>query len=133
MFLQTYGGFYERHADVFSALFDNLTDYYTTGRTDVSDSLDEFYETLYRRMFTIMNPLMPVTDQKWECMRPTMDELQPFGDVPRKMKQQVQRSMIAARVFVQALGTARDVVHRIMEVGRIYVQSMTNGERSRCS
>uniref|UniRef100_A0A914XGA7 Glypican-6 n=1 Tax=Plectus sambesii TaxID=2011161 RepID=A0A914XGA7_9BILA len=116
MFVQTYGGFYERHADVFSGLFDNLTDYYTTGRSDVSESLDGFYQTLYRRMFTIMNPLMPVTDEKWECMKPTMDELHPFGDVPRKMTQQVQRSMVAARVFVEALATARDVVHRVMEL-----------------
>jgi hypothetical protein len=116
MFTQTYGPFYVRNAHIFSQLFDNLTDYYTHGESNVGTTLDSFFHTLYRRMYALMNPLIAIDDERWLCMRPTMVELAPFGDVPQKMRQQVERSLVAARVFVQAMATARDVVHRLMQV-----------------
>lgn len=45
-----------------------------------------------------------------------MERLKPFGEVPQKMKQQVIRSFVAARTFVQALAVARDSIRKVMEM-----------------
>ncbi len=116
MFLQTYGQFYSQHSEIFITLFDNLTAYYTRGKLDLEKSLDSFYVDLYRRMFKIMNPQYKFSRNYWKCIEPMMEELKPFGDVPRKMKQQVVRSFVAARTFVQALKTGRDAIRNVMEV-----------------
>lgn len=39
-----------------------------------------------------------------------MKDVQPFKEVPDKLIQQITRSFVATRVFVQALGVGRDVL-----------------------
>ena len=45
-----------------------------------------------------------------------MEELQPFGEVPKKLTTQIKRSFVALRTFVQGLATGRDVVRNVLKV-----------------
>lgn len=117
MFLRTYGMLYEQNSDIFKSLFDDLTSYYIGNqKIDLDQSVDKFYQQLYRRMFRILNQAYQFDSAYWDCMTRHMEELKPFGDVPVKMKQQVTRAFVAARTFVSGLSTGRDVVRQIMEV-----------------
>lgn len=135
MFLRTYGLLYEQNSDIFAALFDNLTHYYGNGpstpvtgatnsqtlsigtsKVNLSRAIDSFYNTLYQRMFRILNQPYDFEPRYWQCMSGQMERLKPFGDVPANMKLQVQKAFIAARTFVQGLAAGRDVVRRMMEV-----------------
>ena len=45
-----------------------------------------------------------------------MDQLRPFGDVPRKLASAVKRSLVAARALVRALRTGHEIANQIMKV-----------------
>jgi glypican 6 len=45
-----------------------------------------------------------------------IDQLRPFGDVPRKMATSVKRSLVAARALVKALRTGHDITKEMSKV-----------------
>ena len=45
-----------------------------------------------------------------------MKSLQPFGDVPKKLTEQLRRSFVATRTFAQALLEGKQVLNRILKV-----------------
>lgn len=55
MFKRTYGVIYEQNAYVFSDMFTELEKYYTRGKVDLAETLDNFFNILYQKMFTVLN------------------------------------------------------------------------------
>ena len=55
MFTRTYGVIYQQNSYVFSDLFNELENYYTRGRVDLLQVLDTFFNTLYQKMFQVLN------------------------------------------------------------------------------
>lgn len=55
MFKQTYGLLYEQNSYVFSELFVKLEGYLLRGRLDLTEMLDQFFNQLYKKMFTVIN------------------------------------------------------------------------------
>lgn len=55
MFKRTYGVIYEQNSYVFSDLFTELESYYTSGKVDLAEALDNFFNVLYQKMFTVLN------------------------------------------------------------------------------
>lgn len=55
MFTKTYGIIYEQNSYVFTDLFKELEKYYATGQVDLVDAMDDFFNTLYQKMFTVLN------------------------------------------------------------------------------
>jgi glypican 4 (K-glypican) len=55
MFKQTYGVIYEQNSYVFSNLFKELESYYARGQIDLAEAMDSFFNTLYQKMFTVLN------------------------------------------------------------------------------
>lgn len=49
-------------------------------------------------------------------MSQTMKKLQPFGDVPKKLTEQLRRSFVASRTFAQALLEGKQIVNKISKV-----------------
>ena len=121
MFLQTYGLLYERHSSIFTDMFKDLEDYYSSGSVDLSDAMDMFFHRLYQKMFQVLNSQYKFDDKYLSCVSKHMDELKPFGDVPKKLSQEIKRSFIATRTFVQALNNGKDVIKNILEVCRTRV------------
>ena len=59
------------------------------------------------------------------CVSQTMKTLQPFGDVPQKLTEQLRRSFVATRTFSQALMKGKQIIQRIVKVN-IFMKSLLN-------
>ncbi|CAH1245041.1 GPC6 [Branchiostoma lanceolatum] len=116
MFVRTYGVLYEQNSEVFTDLFAELKAYYSGANLDLLEVLDDFFAKLLQKMFQLLNPQYTFDEQYLECVSLNMEELKPFGDVPRKLSIQVKRAFIAARTFVQGLQVGRDVVTKVSQV-----------------
>ncbi|XP_076033763.1 glypican dally-like [Oratosquilla oratoria] len=116
MFRRTYGVIYEQNSYVFTDLYESLEDYYTNGQVKLQDSMNAFFNKLYQRMFVVYNQQYRFDPRHLTCISRYMEELQPFGDVPRKLTTQIKRSFVALRTFVQGLATGRDVVRKVLQV-----------------
>ncbi|XP_026073174.1 glypican-6 [Carassius auratus] len=116
MFLRTYGKLYLQNAEVFRSLFGELKRYYTGGNINLEEILNDFWMRLLERVFQLLNSQYLITEDYLECIGKYMEELKPFGDVPKKLRSQVTRAFIAARTFVQGLMVGRDVANRVSKV-----------------
>lgn len=114
MFKRTYGVIYVKYAYVFSDMFTELENYFARGKVDLTDALDSFFNTLYQKMFTVINAQYSFSDKYLECVSEHMKELKPFGDVPDKLSVQIKRSFVATRTFEQALAAAADVARNLI-------------------
>jgi hypothetical protein len=55
MFKKTYGIIYEQNSYVFMDLFEELERYYAKGQVDLGEAMENFFNTLYQKMFTVLN------------------------------------------------------------------------------
>ena len=55
MFTKTYGIIYEQNSYVFTDFFKELEKYYSKGQVDLTEVMDDFFTTLYQKMFTVLN------------------------------------------------------------------------------
>ncbi|KAH8264905.1 hypothetical protein KR038_007157 [Drosophila bunnanda] len=116
MFIRTYGVIYERNSYVFSDLFKELETYFANGRVDLLEVMDKFFNTLYQKMFTVLNRQYTFDENYMRCVSEHMKELKPFGDVPDKLSVQIKRSFVATRTYGQALATASEVAKKVLNV-----------------
>ncbi|XP_015195798.1 glypican-2 [Lepisosteus oculatus] len=112
MFTKTYGRLYTQNAAVFQDLFTELRRYYTGGSVSLGEVLSDFWARLVERVFSLVNPQYQFSDEYLECVSKHAEQLQPFGDLPRKLRIQVSRAFIAARALVQGLATGRDIASK---------------------
>lgn len=78
--------------------------------------MDNFFNMLYQKMFTVINSQYQFDDKYLECVGEHMKEMSPFGDVPQKLSVQIKRSFVATRAFSQALSVAADVLKNMQSV-----------------
>ncbi|KAL3972668.1 insulin-like 5 [Sarotherodon galilaeus] len=118
MFVKTYGMMYVQNSELFKNFFQSLTQYYASGSAAVNlDSmLSDFWADLLERMFRLVNVQYEFSDTYMECVSRHTEELQPFGDVPRKLRIQLTRSFIAARTFVRGLALMPEVANKVSTV-----------------
>ncbi|XP_068181793.1 glypican-4 [Antennarius striatus] len=118
MFVRTYGMMYVQNAELFKNFFKSLSRYYVSGSAAVNlDSmLSEFWADLLERMFRLVNVQYEFSDAYMECVSRHTEQLQPFGDVPRKLGIQLRRSFVAARTFVRGLTLLPEVVKKVSTV-----------------
>uniref|UniRef100_A0A1A8CYG0 Glypican 6, like n=1 Tax=Nothobranchius kadleci TaxID=1051664 RepID=A0A1A8CYG0_NOTKA len=112
MFTKTYGLLFTQNAHVFQELFVELRRYYSGGSVSLAEVLSDFWSRLVERVFSLINPQYQFTEDYLECVSKHAEQLQPFGDVPRKLRAQVLRAFIAARALSQGLATGRDIVNK---------------------
>ncbi|KAM7418108.1 hypothetical protein PAMA_017650 [Pampus argenteus] len=118
MFVRTYGMMYVQNAELFKNFFEALTRYYVSGGAAVNlDSmLSDFWADLLERMFRLVNVQYEFDDAYMECVSRHTEQLQPFGDLPRKLGIQLKRSFIAARTFVRGLALMPEVFNKVSTV-----------------
>ncbi|XP_059202008.1 glypican-4 [Centropristis striata] len=118
MFVRTYGMMYVQNAELFKNFFAALTRYYVSGSAAVNlDSmLADFWADLLERMFRLVNVQYEFSDAYMECVSRHTEQLQPFGDVPRKLGIQLKRVFVAARTFVRGLTLMPEVVNKVSTV-----------------
>jgi len=116
MFTRTYGVMYQKNADVFQEYFQDLKIYYDKGTLNPADSTSSFFNTLYQKMFKVLNAQYTFDGLYLSCVSENMDQLRPFGDVPRKLASAVKRSLVAARALVRALRTGHEIANQMTKV-----------------
>lgn len=116
LFQKTYGIIYERNSDVFIDFFKDLEEYYDNGEVNLEEALQSFFTKLYQRMFTVFNAQHNFDSTYLSCVSQTMKKLQPFGDVPKKLTEQLRRSFVASRTFAQALLEGKQIVNKISKI-----------------
>lgn len=99
----------------------------TDFQVDLDDTMDNFFNTLYQKMFTVLNSQYNFDNKYMECVGEHMKEIRPFGDAPQKLGVQIKRSFVATRAFSQALTVAADVLKNMQSVNiaRVNTQSFT--------
>lgn len=113
MFKKTYGVMYEQNSQIFTDLFIELEKYYSRGQVRLDRAMESFFETLYQKIFMVLNGQYHFDANYLKCVGNHMKELKPFGDVPHKLSLQVKRSFVATRTFSQALIAAADVATKM--------------------
>lgn len=118
MFVRTYGMMYVQNAELFKNFFESLRRYYSAGSSAVNlDSmLSDFWADLLERMFRLVNVQYEFTESYMECVSRHTEQLQPFGDVPRKVRIHLSRAFVAARTFVRGLALMPEVVNKVSTV-----------------
>ncbi|XP_026670609.1 division abnormally delayed protein isoform X1 [Ceratina calcarata] len=109
------------------ALYQAMIDYVSPGNTPdtlqqplTRDMLQERFIEFFTKLFPIayhnaVNPKQyeqDFTDKFKTCLYETMDEIQPFGDIPKQVAKSVSKSLEATRVLVQALTLGKTVLDR---------------------
>ena len=124
---------YQKNADVFQEYFQDLKLYYEKGNLNPADSTSSFFTTLYQKMFKVLLQIEPLTETiinhlqvlntqytfdglYLSCVAENIDQLRPFGDVPRKMATSVKRSLVAARALVKALRSGHEITQQMLKV-----------------
>ena len=116
MFSRTYGILYKQNADIFMNLFRDLRQFYKGQNFDLMDTMESFFDELMIRMFTLTHSDKQFSDEFLSCTAREMRHFKPFGDVPEKMSRNIKKAFAAARTFVQALQTGRDVISDLSKV-----------------
>ncbi|XP_039272622.2 glypican-6-like [Styela clava] len=116
LFEETYGDIYMENSEVFAKFFDDLKLYYEGGVVDFTDIFDSFFITLMQQVFKLMNPSFDLNENYMQCMGDNLNVIRPFADLPQKLSNQIQRSFIAARTFVQALKTGERVSQSVSKI-----------------
>lgn len=118
-FRRAYGKLYRQNAGLFQDLFTELKRYYTGGNVNLEEMLNDFWSRLLEHLFQLLNSQYHFNDYYLECVSKHMEQLKPFGDIPRKLNAQVNRAFISARTFVQGLMVGREVANRVAKVSRV--------------
>lgn len=107
------------------ALYQAMVDYVSPANTPdtlqqplTREMLQERFNEFFTRLFPIayhhaINPgPHDFTDKFKSCLYEKIDEIQPFGDIPKQISRSVGTSLEATRVLVQALTLGRRVLDR---------------------
>lgn len=60
----------------------------------LTEVLSEFWSRLVERVFSLVNPQYQFSDEYLECVNKHAEQLQPFGDLPRKLGLQVRQTWL---------------------------------------
>lgn len=115
MFTRTYGQRYEKHSRLFSNMFTLLNKYYSYNNVNLDSEFTKFFTDLYQKIFLEFNNQYIFGEDYLKCVASHMETINPFGDIPRKLVIEVQRSFTAARVFIQSLVTASEISKTVAE------------------
>ncbi|KOX76492.1 Division abnormally delayed protein [Melipona quadrifasciata] len=109
------------------ALYQAMVDYVSASNTPdtlqqplTRDMLQERFIEFFTKLFPIAyhkavnsHPYEQDFTEKFKtCLYETMDEIQPFGDIPKQVAKSVSKSLEATRVLVQALTLGKTVLDK---------------------
>ncbi|XGW26065.1 hypothetical protein V3C99_007017, partial [Haemonchus contortus] len=112
LFDRTYGAFYQSNSQIFDTFFNRLRAFSSPfSDAKVSQITGQLFEEMFVIMFQLMNPLHTVSASQRRCMIEGMEEIAPFGDVPKKITVHMEKSLTFWKHFVTGL----DKVHNIFD------------------
>ncbi|VDM62175.1 unnamed protein product [Angiostrongylus costaricensis] len=115
LFDRTYGSFYQTNSQAFETFFNRLRAFSSPfSDTKVTQVVRKLLEDLFVIMFQLMNPMHIVKVDQRRCMIESMDEIAPFGDVPKKIITNLEKSLNFWKHFVTALVNVHNTLEGFM-------------------
>ena len=118
-FRETYGTLYVQNREIFDLYFTALEDFFRSGHVDVAVKTQEFFQTIFQKMFMAMNPQYEYSEQYQKCIKAQMNTVKPFGDVPEKLASSLKRSLVATRILHKSVQSAFEIVNQMSMVSHI--------------
>mgnify|MGYP001207628962 FL=1 len=115
-FSETYGTLYVQNRKIFDMYFSALEDYFRYGHVDVAQVTQEFFQTIFQKMFMAMNPQYEYSEQYQRCIKAQMESVKPFGEVPEKLASSLKRSLVATRILHKSVQSAFEIVNQMSMV-----------------
>lgn len=125
LFDQVYQSMAAQSKPSIRALYQAMIDYVSPSNTPDTLQQPLTREILHERFLEFFSRLFPVayhnavnrgkedfSDKFKSCLYETMEEVQPFGDVPKQISKLVGKSLEATRVLIQALTLGKTVLDR---------------------
>ena len=119
-FRETYGTLYVQNREIFDLYFTALEDFFRSGHVDVAVKTQEFFQTIFQKMFMAMNPQYEYSEQYQKCIKAQMNTVKPFGDVPEKLASSLKRSLVATRILHKSVQSAFEIVNQMSMVSHIF-------------
>ncbi|KAK0395546.1 hypothetical protein QR680_001331 [Steinernema hermaphroditum] len=118
MFALTYGPFYLSHSQIFEDFFERLSNAFsTTLHLDpVRLILDDFYRTLYRTIFGLMNPLYKIGAKEEKCLNEIYGDVRPFGDLTESVERRLLRTFNIWKSFLKVMQEMHNLVDNMVTV-----------------
>ena len=127
LFNQVYRAMAAQSKASISGVYQTMVDYVSVSNTAQSlqqplsaDMLHERLAEFFKRLFPIayhraINPVQSqydFSDRFKSCLYRTMDEIEPFGEIPKQIGQSLVKSLEATRVLIQALTLGKSVLEK---------------------
>ncbi|CAJ0581346.1 unnamed protein product, partial [Mesorhabditis spiculigera] len=111
MFSRTYGRYYQNHQQVFTSFFKQLQAFASPHSVMPVDLVvDSLFEQLYKTLFLLMNPTKKLDITTWSCMRKSLENLHPFGEMPTRVKDGLRRALDGWRIFLSSIDEAHSAL-----------------------
>lgn len=145
MFDQVYRSMAVQSRPSIRALYQALVDYVSPANTPDNlqqpvsrEMLQERFAEFFTQLFPIAyhNAINPEQDQQdftdkfKACLNQTMEDVQPFGDVPQEIFKQIGKSLEATRVLVQALTVGKTVLEKTDSV--LFIADRSSPQQEAC-
>lgn len=94
-------------------LYSDLLSYINGREVDLEERIWSFFDSLFPLVYhhSINPKLKDFSDDYKECLRQTQQEIKPFGDIARKVTEQLTRSFEAAHLFLEAMNLGVEVAN----------------------
>lgn len=93
-------------------LFTDISLYVLGSDINVNDMVNEFFDGLFPLVYgNYLNPGLKESVESVECLRLARRDVSAFGQYPKTIMTQVSKSLLASRVFLQALNLGIEVIN----------------------
>ncbi|XP_067143057.1 glypican-5 isoform X2 [Centruroides vittatus] len=94
-------------------LYSDLLSYINGRKINLEERIWSFFDSLFPLVYhhSINPKLKDFSDDYKECLRQTQQEIKPFGDIARKVAEQLTRSFEAAHLFLEAMNLGVEVAN----------------------
>ena len=116
MFRQMFGYIYISDRAMYSELYKELSSYYAGADKDVSVIMNNFYKSLFKKVYQMMNSQHVYGSDFLSCAADNMDVVKSFNDMVEKHTRQIKSALVMARTFVKGMSIGRDVIQHVMDV-----------------
>lgn len=113
LFCNTYRNMALEAASSVQEFFTDVGLYLFGADVNPEEFINRFFDNLFPLVYNhLINP--GVTDSSleyWECLRMAQRDINPFGNIPKRVMGQMGRSLLPSRTFLQALNLGIEVIN----------------------
>ncbi|XP_018621101.1 glypican-5-like [Scleropages formosus] len=113
LFRNTYRSMAFKAAELVRELFTDIALFVLGSELGAEDLVRRFFDGLFPLAYDrLLEPgLTEISAGYAECVRAVRQELRPFGAIPRQLAEQIGRSLLPGRIFLQALNLGIEVIN----------------------